>query len=168
MRKICLVSDTHGHIDDRMLEMASTSDEIWHAGDFGGGNVSEKLAAAKPLRGVFGNIDSISIRMVYPEFLVFAIEEVRVLMIHIAGPFGSYTPAVRNLLEQHRPTLLVCGHSHILKIQRDEKRKMLYMNPGAAGKHGFHKVRTMLRFTIDGKSLTGLEAIELGLRGAID
>ena len=149
-----------------MLELAAQADEIWHAGDFGS-DVAEPLSTLKTFRGVYGNIDGAALRTVYPEFHFFTVEAIRVLMIHIAGPFGSYTPQVRSLLSQFQPTLLVCGHSHILKVQHDSGKNVLYMNPGAAGKHGFHKVRTMLRFSVNGDRIEHLEAIELGLRGAL-
>lgn len=165
--RICLLSDTHGHLDDRILGLAREADEIWHAGDFGDDLVSRQLAALKPLKGVFGNIDGQSIRSLHPEHLFFSVEQVKVLMIHIAGPFGSYAPAARKLIDELHPDLLVCGHSHILKVQFDSRRKLMYLNPGAAGKHGFHKIRTLLRFTVSGDRLTDLEAVELGLRGAI-
>ena len=165
--RICLLSDTHGHLDETILRLAAASDEIWHAGDFGDVHVSERLSEIRPLRGVYGNIDGQPLRSMHPEFLSFTIEGVRVLMIHIAGAFGSYSPDVRKLLDELRPDVLVCGHSHILKVQHDAKRKMLYLNPGAAGKHGFHTVRTLLRFSIDGDRLTGLEAVELGKRGSL-
>lgn len=166
MTRICLLSDTHGHVDDRMKELSADADELWHAGDFGN-DVANAFSASKIFRGVYGNIDGTSIRSTFPEHLFFSVEQVSVLMIHIAGPFGSYTPQVRKLLSHYQPKLLVCGHSHILKVQHDAKNNVLYMNPGAAGKHGFHKVRTMLRFTINGDRMEQLEAIELGLRGAM-
>ena len=131
-------------------------------------SVSQRLSQVKPLRGVFGNIDDQSIRTEHPEFLLFDIEQLKVLMIHIAGPFGSYSPLLRQLLNLHKPAVVVCGHSHILKVQMDQKHQLLYVNPGAAGKHGFHKVRTMLRFAVEGDRLKDLAVIELGMRGTID
>jgi putative phosphoesterase len=168
VKRICLLSDTHSHFDERMLTLAAEADEIWHAGDFGDPVVSEKLSSLKPFRGVYGNIDGQAIRMVYPEHLFFTVEGISILMIHIAGPFGKYSPEARKLILEFRPKVLVCGHSHILKVQQDERHQLLYMNPGAAGKHGFHKVRTLLRFSIDGDRLKDLEAVELGLRGAVE
>jgi putative phosphoesterase len=167
MTRIVLLSDTHGYVDERILQLASAGDEIWHAGDFGEGDVARKLAAIRPLRGVFGNIDGPAIRSVYPEYSLFTVEKVNVLLIHIAGSFGSYAPGVRELLKLHKPNMVVCGHSHILKVAMDNRYDVLYMNPGAAGKHGFHKIRTMLRFSIEGDEIKNLEAIELGARGAI-
>ncbi|MFM2136802.1 MAG: hypothetical protein RL021_2202 [Bacteroidota bacterium] len=165
--RICLLSDTHGHLDDRILELVRDADEIWHAGDFGDIAVSDRLKSLKTLRGVYGNIDGQPLRSLHPEYLSFNVEDVKVLMIHIAGPFGSYAPGTRKLIDELRPNVLVCGHSHILKVQFDQRHKLLFVNPGAAGKHGFHKVRTLLRFTVSGDRLTDLEAVELGLRGAI-
>lgn len=166
--RICLLSDTHGHLDDRMIGFARESDEIWHAGDFGSEHVSRQLQALKPLRGVYGNIDGQPVRSLHPEHLFFTVEKMSVLMVHIAGPFGTYNPSTRSLIDELHPDVLVCGHSHILKVQFDQQRKLMYMNPGAAGKHGFHKVRTLVRFTIEGDRLTALEAVELGLRGAVE
>jgi putative phosphoesterase len=166
-RRICLLSDTHGYLDDRILQFAKDSDEIWHAGDFGDINVSDRLAALRPLRGVYGNIDGHVLRTVHPEHLFFEIEKVKVLMIHIAGPFGKYVPGVRELLDRLKPDVLVCGHSHILKVRHDEKRKILYMNPGAAGVQGFHTFRTLLLFAVSGDRVTDLQVVELGKRGAL-
>jgi putative phosphoesterase len=166
LKRICLLSDTHGYVDDRLLDHVKQADEAWHAGDFGDG-VSDRIASIRPLRGVYGNIDGSRIRSEFPEHITFTIDGLVILMIHIAGPFGSYNPAVRDLIGKIKPGLLVCGHSHLLKVQFDSKNRLLYMNPGAAGKHGFHKVRTLLRFTIDSGRVSDLEAVELGLRGAI-
>lgn len=142
------------------------ADEIWHAGDFGE-NVCELLETKTGFRGVYGNIDGATVRSRCPESLVFSIERLKVLMIHIAGPFGIYNPQVRSLVRDEKPGLLVCGHSHILKVQHDGRSDLLYLNPGAAGKHGFHKVRTMVRFKVSDSRIHDLEVIELGLRGAL-
>lgn len=166
MKRICLLSDTHGHLDDRMTEWMKDVDEVWHAGDFGE-DVAEKLKSIRPIRGVYGNIDGTAIRKEFPEHLLFQAEGVDVLMIHIAGPFGTYAPGVRSLLDSAKPKLLVCGHSHILKVQMDSKRNVLYMNPGAAGKHGFHHMRTLLRFNLRSGNVENLEVIELGKRGSV-
>lgn len=167
MKRIALLSDTHGCLDDKILSHLRDVDEIWHAGDFGDVLVSDQLSSLLRLRGVFGNIDGQDIRNIHPEFLSFTCEGVQVLMVHIGGPFGTYNPFVRGLMEAHRPDLFICGHSHILKVMRDEKRSLIYMNPGAAGKHGFHKIRTMLLFNIESKQLKDLRVVELGLRGGI-
>lgn len=165
--KVCLLSDTHGHIDDHIRSHFAGVDEVWHAGDLGEG-VLEKLKGDYRLRAVYGNIDGTSVRTSCPEYLHFTLEGVDVLIIHISGPFGSYTPAVKALLKSLQPRLLVCGHSHILKVQHDTANAVLYMNPGAAGKHGFHKVRTLLKFTVKEGKISDLQAVELGLRGAIN
>jgi len=164
--RIGLLSDTHSYLDPRIPEYFNNCDEIWHAGDFGE-NVSGELSSFKPLRGVFGNIDGTNIRSIHPEELFFKCEEVNVLIIHIGGSPGNYYPGAKKSIELHSPQLFICGHSHILKVMQDKKYHMLYMNPGAAGKHGFHKMRTALRFEINGKKIENLEAIELGLRSAI-
>lgn len=164
--RIGLLSDTHGYLDDRVFDLFKDCDEVWHAGDFGEG-VSEKLKAFKPLRGVYGNIDDGKVVAVHPEELIFTCEEVKVLMIHIGGSPGNYYPQAGKFIEAHKPSLFICGHSHILKVIQDKKYNMLYVNPGAAGKNGFHKMRTLLRFEISGKKIEKMEVIELGLRGAL-
>lgn len=165
--RIGLLSDTHGYLDTRIFEHFKDCNEVWHAGDFGE-EVSEKLSSFKPLRGVFGNIDGTKIRSAHPEELFFTCEEISVQMIHIGGTPGNYYPGARRVIELNRPLLFICGHSHILKVMQDKTHNMLYMNPGAAGRHGFHKMRTVLRFVIDGKKIKNLEVIELGLRGIPD
>ena len=164
--RIGLLSDTHGYLDPKVLDHFQNCDEVWHAGDFGVG-VAEKLSSLLPLRGVSGNIDGKEIRMQYPEELIFKCEDVKVLIIHIGGSPGHYYPQARKLIGEAGPALFICGHSHILKVMHDKKYQMLYMNPGAAGMQGFHKMRTALRFEITGKKILNLEAIELGPRSAI-
>ncbi len=165
--RIGLLSDTHSYLDPKVFEYFAACDEVWHAGDFGE-DVSKQLSEFRSLRGVYGNIDAQGIRSLHPEKLFFKCEEIKVLMVHIGDSPGNYYPEARKGIELHKPKLFVCGHSHILKVMQDKKHNMLYMNPGAAGKHGFHKVRTILRFEINGNKIEKLEAIELGLRGAID
>lgn len=167
MLKIALLSDTHGHLDDSIFKYLEDRDEIWHAGDIGALKVAQKLEACKPLKGVFGNIDGADIRAKFPEDLWMEIEGMKVLITHIAGSPGKYNPRVRKLLLEKKPGLLICGHSHILKVMRDPAFNMMYMNPGAAGKEGFHKVKTLLRFCIDNAKLTDLEVVELGKRGVL-
>ncbi len=162
MTKVLLLSDTHSYLDDRILAYAAQADEVWHAGDFGNHNVIEQLQAVKPLRGVYGNIDSAEIRKGFPEVLRFRCEEVDVLMIHIGGYPGKYSPLTKAELEKQKPGLFISGHSHILKVMFDNKNDLLHLNPGAAGKVGWHQMRTMLRFTIDGAEIRDLEVIELG------
>lgn len=165
MKKILLLSDTHGHIDDRILAYAAQADEIWHAGDIGSLKVTDALGELKPVRGVYGNIDGAELRRVFPLDDRFTCEGVEVWMTHIGGYPGKYQKRVRELMGQNPPKLFICGHSHILKVQYDKRFQLLHMNPGACGKVGFHKVRTMLRFTIDSSDIKDLEVIELGQRG---
>lgn len=163
MIRVGLISDTHGYLDDAVFRHFEQCDEIWHGGDFGP-DVVAPLKAFKPLRGVYGNIDGYDIRSEYPEKLRWKCEDVEVLMIHIGGYPGRYAPAVRTELYANPPRLFISGHSHILKIIYDEKINCLHMNPGAAGKHGWHKVRTLVRFVIDGDRIKDCEVIELGKR----
>ncbi|MEI8280597.1 MAG: metallophosphoesterase family protein [Bacteroidota bacterium] len=164
MTRIGLISDTHNYLDEAVFRHFDNCDEIWHAGDFGTATISDQLKAFKPLRGVYGNIDGYDIRSEFPEDLRFKCEDVDVLMTHIGGYPGRYAPRIRAELQEHTPQLFICGHSHILKVIYDEKLKCLHMNPGAAGKHGWHKVRTLIRFLIDGKDMKQCEVIELGAR----
>lgn len=163
MTKIGLISDTHGYLDETVFEHFKNCDEIWHAGDFGEG-VAEELTKIKAVKGVYGNIDGNGIRSVYPEQMVFMCEEVKVMMRHIGGYPPRYNPETKKELLIHQPQLFIAGHSHILKVMYDEKLKCLHMNPGAAGKQGWHKVRTIIRFVIDGKDMKDCEVIELGKR----
>lgn len=161
MKRIGLLSDTHGYWDDRYKIHFEDCDEIWHAGDIGSSEVIEQLQAFKPLRAVYGNIDGADLRMQFKEFLRFTLEGVDVLMTHIGGYPSKYDPRVKAILQTKAPQLFVCGHSHILKVIYDPKFKCLTMNPGAAGKYGFHKVRTLLRFTLDSGNIKDLDVIEL-------
>jgi len=162
MTKILLLSDTHSYMDSRILHYAEECDEIWHCGDFGNWEVIEALEKIKPLRGVYGNIDDAKIRKEFPEVLHFKCEKIKVLMIHIGGYPGRYSALTKQEIEKEKPNLFISGHSHILKVMMDKKLNLLHMNPGAAGKVGWHKVRTLLRFTIDGEEIKDLEVIELG------
>lgn len=169
MVKIGLVSDTHGFLDERIFEHFKDCHEIWHAGDFGGMDVAQSLAAGSglTLRGVYGNIDGPEIRNSYPEKLVWRCEEVTVYMTHIGGYPGRYAPGVKNELIRTGAKLFICGHSHILKVIYDDKINCLHMNPGAAGNSGWHTVRTIMRFAVDGKEIKNCEVIELGKRGTL-
>ncbi len=164
MKRIGLISDTHGFLDDAVFKHFEQCDEIWHAGDFGNIELADKLAAFKPLRGVFGNIDGKDIRTVYPEHLRFKCEDVDVWMTHIGGYPDHYSPQVRNLIYKDPPKMFISGHSHILKVIYDKKIGTLHLNPGAAGKQGWHKIRSLLRFSISDEKIHTLEAIELGNR----
>ncbi|SEA59775.1 metallophosphoesterase family protein [Pedobacter hartonius] len=163
MKKIGLISDTHGYLDDAVFKHFESCDEIWHAGDFGP-DVADKLAAFKPLKGVYGNIDDKLIRAEFPEHLRFNCEEVDVWMTHIGGYPGKYAPNIRAEIYNKPPKLFITGHSHILKVMFDPKIQCLHINPGAAGKSGWHKVKTLIRFCISDEKIHTLEAIELGNR----
>ncbi|MGX1638977.1 metallophosphoesterase family protein [Sphingobacterium sp. NPDC055431] len=162
--KIGLLSDTHGYLDDAVLKHFEKCDEIWHAGDFGSMEVIEKLDAFKPLRAVYGNIDDKDIRLKFPEHLRFHSEQVDVWMTHIGGYPGKYSPLVKPEILNNPPKLFITGHSHILKVQFDPKLQLLHLNPGAAGKQGWHQIRTAMRFEINGDKIENLEVIELGSR----
>jgi hypothetical protein len=162
MTKIGLISDTHGYLDEAVFEHFKDCDEIWHGGDFGDANIAIRLKEAKELKGVYGNIDDADIRTVFPEQLVFMCEGVKVMMRHIGGYPPRYNPETKKELLIHQPQLFISGHSHILKVMYDDKIQCLHMNPGAAGKQGWHKVRTIIRFVIDGKNMKNCEVIELG------
>ena len=167
MKRIGLLSDTHGYFDQNISEHFKQCDEIWHAGDLGDISVVRSLAALNGAvhRYVHGNIDGPEIRNVYPEQIVFTCEEIKILIRHIGGSPPGYNPATKKELLIHQPQLFITGHSHILKIVFDDKINCLYMNPGAAGQQGWHKIRTLLRFIIDGKNIRDCEVIELGKRG---
>ncbi len=165
MQKIGLLSDTHSYLDPQLKEFFKDCDEIWHAGDVGNIEVVKELESWKPLRCVYGNIDNHKLRAEFPEVLTFNCEQVKVLMLHIGGTPKNYRPNASAAIQQFRPKLFICGHSHILKVQYDPKNELLYINPGAAGNHGFHHVRTAVRFCIEGKNIKDLEVIELGNRG---
>lgn len=165
MTQIGLLSDTHYYLDEAVFKYFANCDEIWHAGDFGTAEISDKLRAFKPLKGVYGNIDGNDIRADFPEQLIFKCEDVMVLMKHIGGYPGRYAPGVRNTIMIEQPQLFISGHSHILKVINDEKLHCLHINPGAAGIQGWHKVRTLIRLAIDGKRIAKCEVIELGSKG---
>jgi uncharacterized protein len=163
MKRIGLIADTHGYLDEAVFEHFKHCDEVWHAGDFGE-EVAKSLKEWKEIKGVFGNIDDNEIRSVFPEQIVFMCEEVKVMIRHIGGYPPSYNPETKKELLIHKPQLFIAGHSHILKVMYDDKMNCLHMNPGAAGKQGWHKVRTLIRFVIDGKEMKNCEVIELGKR----
>lgn len=163
MKKILLLSDTHSHLDSTVLKYVGQADEVWHAGDIGDLSVTDTLKSLKPLRAVYGNIDKA--RKEFPLNNRFFCEDVDVWITHIGGYPGKYNPSIRAEIQSNPPKLFICGHSHILKVQFDKKLNLLHMNPGAAGIHGFHQMRTMLRFEIDGDKIQNLEIVELGKRG---
>lgn len=164
MKKILLLSDTHSFIDKQIIKFINQADEIWHAGDIGDLKVTDTIKQLKPLRAVFGNIDGKEARAEFPLDNKFIVEGLSVWMTHIGGYPNKYHQRIREEIKQNTPKLFISGHSHILKVQYDKKLNLLHMNPGAAGKHGFHKIRTMLRFEIENAEIKNLEIIELGNR----
>lgn len=164
MKKIGLISDTHGYLDEAVFKHFEKVDEIWHAGDIGTIALAEALKAFKPLIAVYGNIDGNDIRSEFPLDQIFFCEGVKICMRHIGGYPGRYAPGVKKIIEQEKPQLFISGHSHILKIIYDQKLQCLHMNPGAAGLQGFHKMKTLIRFSIDKTNIKDCEIIELGKR----
>ena len=167
MKKIGLLSDTHGFLDESLLTHFQNCDEIWHAGDIGNLEVADRLEAAKPFKAVFGNIDGQKARLRYPENLRFDCEGVNVWITHIGGYPGKYDRRVREEIKANPPSLFICGHSHILKVMPDKQLSLLHLNPGASGIEGFHKMRTAMRFELENGKIQALEVIELGLRGKL-
>jgi putative phosphoesterase len=167
MKRIALLSDTHSHLDDQMIRLLGECDEIWHAGDIGSCTVADRLMQIKPLKAVCGNIDGADLRVQFPNLLRFHCEEVDVLITHIGGYPGHYERNLLPLLKNNPPKLFIAGHSHILKVIFDPRFQLLHINPGAAGQQGFHLVRTMVRFTIDGDQIKDMEVVEFGKRGTL-
>ncbi len=168
MRRIGLLSDTHGYIEPKAFQFFENCHEIWHAGDFGNIETADELARYKPLKGVWGNIDDHKIRACYQKHLKFRCEEVKVWITHIGGYPGRYEKNIKPGLIDEAPNLFICGHSHILKVMYDPKFNLLYMNPGAAGNHGFHHVKTLLRFEVDGSNIKNLEIMEIPRRQSVE
>lgn len=164
MTRIGLISDTHGYLDDAVFRHFENCDEIWHAGDFGSMEISDRLSAFKPLKAVYGNIDGNNIRAKYPEDLVFQCEDIKVLMTHIGGYPPRYNARVKSLIQAHKPGLFISGHSHILKVMYDENMACLHINPGAAGNQGWHKIRTLVTLVINGSNMQDCKVVELGGR----
>lgn len=165
MKKILLLSDTHSFIDDQILKFVKQADEVWHAGDIGHLKVTDTIKKLKPLRAVFGNIDDKDARVEFPLDNKFTVEGVSVWMTHIGGYPNKYNQRIREEIAKNPPKIFISGHSHILKVQYDNRLNLLHLNPGAAGKHGFHKIRTMLRLQIEKGDIKNLEVIELAKRG---
>ncbi len=163
--RIGLISDTHGHLDEDILKHLEECDEIWHAGDIGDRSVTDTLQSIKPLRAVFGNIDHGALRHEFERDIRIPVEGLDVFMTHIGGYPGKYNKRVRTIFESDPPQLFICGHSHICKVMFDKKHQFLHINPGACGHHGFHKIRTICRFTINNGLIKDLQVIELGIRG---
>ena len=161
MLHIGILSDTHGFVHPGVLNFFSGADEIWHAGDQGNIAIARQLGAIKPLRGVYGNIDGQDVRIEYPEIQLFRVENIKVLMLHIGGYPGRYDSKARQLIEQEKPKLFVCGHSHILKVMYDKKYDLLHINPGAAGKYGIHHSITAIRLILDNGNMRDLEVLDI-------
>ena len=164
MKKILLLSDTHSYLDEKIKKYLDTCDEVWHAGDIGNAALYEELEKIKPLIAVYGNIDGADVRKFCNKNERFFCEKVDVWITHIGGYPGNYSSLIRNEIISNPPKLFICGHSHILKVMFDKKLNLLHMNPGACGNHGFHRVKTLLRFTINEDAIGNLEVIELGLK----
>jgi putative phosphoesterase len=164
MKRIALLSDTHGFLDKKIFPYFESCDEIWHAGDIGTIAITDELSKRKPVKAVYGNIDGQDVRSVWPKDQRFFCEGVDVWITHIGGYPGHYSPDVRAKIQEAPPKLFICGHSHILKVMNDKKLNLLHINPGAAGVHGFHKVKTLVRFSINKEKIEDLEVIELGPR----
>ena len=162
--KVGLLSDTHNYLDEKIFKYFEGCDEIWHAGDIGSIDIANQLSDFKSFRAVYGNIDGLRLRHKYPEELIFDIEELKVFIIHIGGYPPKYNRSIRNRLDEVNPGLFICGHSHIAKIINDPGRKLLHINPGAAGKQGFHRMRSIVRFHISGGKIENIQLIELGKR----
>jgi len=166
--KVGLLSDTHSDLDPKVFEYFKDCDEIWHAGDIGDPQVAHKLEAFKPFKAVYGNIDDKDLQVKFPEDLWFNCEGLVVWMTHIGGAPPNYNPRIKKVLKEKVPDIFICGHSHILRIKKDPTYKgMLYLNPGAAGNHGFHHTKTIVRFEVTGKEIKNMEVIELGKRGEL-
>jgi len=162
LKKILLISDTHGHLDPKLIKHINVCDEVWHAGDIGDLNVCEEIKKLKPLRAVWGNIDGQKARLDYKEHLIFNCEAVKVFITHIGGYPNKYNPAIKEMLIIEKPDLFICGHSHILKVMYDKSLNLLHMNPGSCGLSGFHLIKTVLTFEIENKEIKNLNVIELG------
>ena len=167
MPRIGLLSDTHSYLDPQVFKYFENVDEIWHAGDFGTAELADQLEGFKPLRGVYGNIDDGQLHRRFPERLAFTCDGLKVCIQHIGGYPGRYAPGVKAWLQQERAGLFISGHSHILKVQPDAGLQCLHINPGAAGRHGWHIMRTLVRFGVEGAKIIDLEVIELGKRGSL-
>lgn len=166
LKKILLISDTHNYLEPRLVKYLQEADEVWHAGDIGNIALCREIEKLAPLKAVYGNADGQDIRDKYPELLAFDSEGLKVMMIHIGGYPGKYPTGVKQLLLANKPSLFICGHSHILKVMYDQELKLMHMNPGACGVHGFHKVKTALRFEVDKGEIKNASVIELGNRTA--
>lgn len=164
MKRILLISDTHSYLDKALMKHIEAADEVWHGGDIGSLAVTDTIKALKPLRAVYGNIDDANARKEFPKNLIFTCEGVKVFITHICGQPTNYLKEVKDIIATEKPNLFICGHSHILKVMYQPQYELLHMNPGACGIHGFHQVKTALRFTVDAGEIKDLAIIELGSR----
>lgn len=164
MKKILLISDTHGFLDKKLIKHINEADEVWHAGDIGVPLITDVIKKIKPLQAVYGNIDDQKTRLEFPKNLIFNCEEVKVFITHICGQPTNYLKEVKEIIKAEKPQLFICGHSHILKVMYQPQYELLHLNPGACGNHGFHQIKTALRFVIDGKEIKDLAIIEIGNR----
>ena len=167
MKSILLLSDTHGYLDPKIEKYMLQADEIWHAGDIGSVELADQISAQKPLRAVYGNIDDAKLRRMFPLNQVFECEGLKVCMTHIGGYPGKYPERIRKMIESEKPGLFICGHSHLLKVMYDKHYQLVHMNPGAAGKHGFHQKKTLIRFSIAEGKIISPEVIEIGNRVSV-
>jgi uncharacterized protein len=167
LKKILLISDTHGHLDERLVKHISDADEVWHAGDIGSLSICKRISETTVLRAVWGNIDGPDVRGAYPEDNVFTCDSLKVVITHIAGSGNNYPQRVKSLIAENNPGLFICGHSHILKVMFNKELNLLHMNPGAAGIHGFHQVKTALKFEVHNGEIKNLSVIELGKRTSL-
>jgi putative phosphoesterase len=164
LRKILLISDTHSFLEEKLFKHIDEADEIWHAGDIGNIELTDKLKKLKPLQAVYGNIDGTEIRKEFKKNLIFNCENVKIYITHICGQPTNYLKEVKDILELEKPKIFICGHSHILKVMYQNKYEVLHLNPGACGNHGFHQIKTALRFVIDDTEIKDLAIIEFGNR----
>ncbi len=164
MKNILLISDTHSHLDNALLKHIDVADEVWHAGDIGNVDLTDAIKKRKPLRAVYGNIDDHALRKEFPKNLIFTCEDVKIFITHICGQPTNYLKEVKEILLAEKPKLFICGHSHILKVMYQKQYDVLHMNTGACGVHGFHQIKTVLRFVIDRTEIKDLAIIELGNR----
>lgn len=167
MKKILVISDTHGHFDPKLVKHIQAADEVWHAGDIGDMKVVDEIKKLKPLRAVWGNIDGQKARVEFKEHLIFNCENTKIYITHIAGYPTRWAKGIKERLIEVKPDVFICGHSHILKVMYDKSLNLLFLNPGACGISGFHQVKTFLKFDIDGKEIKNLQVVELGPRAEI-
>lgn len=160
MKKICIISDSHNYLDNKIINYIKKCDEVWHAGDIGELSVCDNIKNHTFLRAVYGNIDNHLIRIEYPEFIFFTCEGLKILMIHIGGYPGKYTKKAIELIKKYNPDVFICGHSHILKVLNDKKFNLIHINPGAIGNQGFHQVKTMIVLEIEKKKIFNMKVIE--------